>query len=579
MKPLIKSTLRRMHDAAFVQHYFAGVGLDIGVDEPSSLAPHGALFPRVTRVIPWQGDVATVPGVEERAFQFVHASHCLQRVDNPHKTLARWLDLVKPGGYLVLTVPDEDLDAKGASEHRTKFTICKGSSLPDSINVLDMIKSVATVCACERIALVRDHLSELNADIDSGNLAERAIEVVLRKRQVPLPQEYFSVAGRARTATECLNACQEALQTYPYRFNVAHQAALNMMRWNLIDEIDALWSDAVGRLHDEWNPRLYKFLHVIASGKIHEGFQQRAAATKDWPWQRRTTAHPPTEFPAWAGQPLDGKSIVIWSEFGLGDEIFFLRFARMFRHQGGAARVTVVCQKPLTELFDASGEADAVVSVDQAASVPLHDYWVYPHDIPAHLPLDLNALPDSVPYLRVPPGAPAFRLAGRAGAVKVGIAFKGAPTHENDKARSLPSLSVLDPLFAHQEVEFYSLQKGAGEHEAAAYAERLSNFHDVGVSLRTMVDTARAIAAMDLVLTVDTSVAHVAAAMGKPTWLLLPAFPDWRWHYEREDSPWYPSMKLFRHPFSGSWAEVVARVNGHLLAMIESRSGRHAKVE
>ena len=146
---------------------------------------------------------------------------------------------------------------------------------------------------------------------------------------------------------------------------------------------------------------------------------------------------------------------------------------------------------------------------------------------------------------------------------RIGIVLKGAPTHENDKARSLPSLSVLDPLFAHQEVEFYSLQNGA-----PAYARRLANFHDVGAAVQSMMETACAIDAMDLVLTVDASVAHVAAAMGKPTWLLLPAFADWRWHFVREDSPWYPSMKLFRRQFSGDWAEVVARVNGQLLGLV-----------
>ena len=98
------------------------------------------------------------------------------------------------------------------------------------------------------------------------------------------------------------------------------------------------------------------------------------------------------------------------------------------------------------------------------------------------------------------------------------------------------------------------------------------NFHDIGATLHSMMDTARAIDALDLVLTVDTSVAHVAGAMGKPTWLLLPAYADWRWHLAREDSPWYPSMRLFRHPYSGSWAEVVTRLNGHLLALVQGRT-------
>lgn len=260
----------------------------------------------------------------------------------------------------------------------------------------------------------------------------------------------------------------------------------------------------------------------------------------------------------------DGRSIAIWSEFGLGDEVFFLRFARMLRQHAGAARVTVVCQTPLVELFETSEEADAVVAVDQTASLPTHDYWVYPHDIPAYLPVQLDALPQSVPYLQIPADSRRFELPGRTDALKVGVVFKGAPTHENDHARSLPSLSVLEPLFNHADVEFYSLQKGAGAEEAPIYAKRFANFHDVGATVSTMMETARAIAAMDLILTVDTSVAHVAAAMGKPTWMLLPAYADWRWHFVREDSPWYPSMKLFRHPFSGTWAGVIDRIADEL---------------
>ena len=427
-----------------------------------------------------------------------------------------------------------------------------------------MVRTMAPIAACERIALIRDHHVERASEAES--LAERAIEVVLRKRAVPTPQDFFMAAGRTQNAQDCLRECRRAVGTYPYRFPVVHRATTALLRWNLADEVETLWREAVERLPNEWNPKLYEFLHLIASGKIHEGFKLRAERVRGWPWQRRTTAEPPSRFPEWLGEPLAGKSIVIWSEFGLGDEIFFLRFARMLRAQAGAAKVTVVCQKPLLGLFEASGEADACVAVGQVGALPPHDFWVYPHDIPAFLPVELDALPDSVPYLRLPPGLPKFVLPGRANALKVGIAFKGAPSHENDTYRSLSSLSVLDPLFAHEDVEFYSLQKGAGADEAAAYATRLANFHDVGATVQSMMETARAIDALDLVVTVDTSVAHVAAAMGKPTWLLLPAFADWRWHLEREDSPWYPSMKLFRHPFSGSWSEVVTRVNGHLLA-------------
>jgi len=148
--------------------------------------------------------------------------------------------------------------------------------------------------------------------------------------------------------------------------------------------------------------------------------------------------------------------------------------------------------------------------------------------------------------------------------LKVGLVFKGNPTHENDRARSLPSLAVLDDLLRIPDIEFFSLQKGAGADEAADYAQKHANFHDVGAQITTMAETAKAIESLDVVLTVDTSVAHVAGAMGKRVWMMLPFYGDWRWHYTREDSPWYPTMRLFRKRHGCDWSEVVARIAGHL---------------
>jgi len=581
MNETSKSALRRARDPAFQQHYFVGKGIDIGAgDDP--LKAHAHVFPRVTEVVSWdkaQGDALHMSGAQDASFDFVHSSHCLEHLVNPFQGLARWLELLKPGGYAILTVPDEDLYEKSKwpspfnRDHKVSFTICKPEkTLPGSVNVLDMVRAFAPIASCERVSLVRDHYDERRASVDqtARGLAECAIEIVLRKRAVPTAREMMNTAAKARDAQESLRAWQFALKSYPYRFDVYHGAMLAWLRWDLIDAIDDLWDRCIECLPGQHLPRLYHALHTIARGKLREGFAVREAWMSKFGWQRRTKAQPPSAIPVWAGERLDGKSIVIWSEFGLGDEIFFLRFARILRERCGAARVSVVCQAPLVTLFEHSKEADAVFSVAQAAELPQHDYWVYPHAIPAHVDLDLEALPRSVPFLHAP-GTTAFTaLKESKSKLKVGVVFKGAPTHENDKQRSLPSLSVLDDLFKVEDVEFFSLQKGAGADEAADYARRLGNFHDVGASLNSMDETANAIAALDLVLTVDTSVAHVAAAMGKPTWLLLPFFGDWRWHYTRSDSPWYPSMRLFRRAAGSDWSEVVARLRGRLLMALQS---------
>jgi SAM-dependent methyltransferase len=577
MNETSKSALRRSRDPAFVQCYFVGEGLDIGAGN-DPLSAHAHLFPRVRNVKSWsEGDVVHMKGMQEESFDFVHASHLLADVTNPGKALAKWLELLKPGGHAVVTVPDEDLYGKGAwpsrfnGRHKASFTISKPrKQLPQSVNVLELVQTLAHVASVERVSLVRDHYDEARNDVDqtAHGLAECAIEIVLRKRAVPTAAKMLEALKSASSPEVSIEAGQRAIRTYPYLFHVYHRTMMEWLRWEREEEIDSVWAQCVSRLPDEHLPRLYRSLHAISRGKLQEGFQWREATMSIFGWQRRTTAQPPATFPEWKGESLAGKSIVIWSEFGLGDEIFFLRFARTLREQCGAARVTVMCQSPLVRLFEESQEADAVIDVKNAAQLPAHDYWVFPHTIPAYMPLELEALPPAVPFLRAPSvEAPAALLAAPRDALKVGVVFKGAPTHENDHARSLPSLSVLDELFKLKGVEFFSLQKGAGADEAAQYAQRLSNFHDLGAGIRSMEETAIVIAKLDLVLTVDTSVSHVAGAMGKPTWVMLPDFGDWRWHYRREDSPWYPSARLFRRRFGGNWAEVVARIRGHLLVL------------
>ncbi|MDT6964068.1 methyltransferase domain-containing protein [Cupriavidus sp. SZY C1] len=597
MNELSKSALRRSHDPAFLQHYFAGRGLDIcGAGE--SLATFAGWFPRVQDVKPWRksaSDMQEVPGIDEQSLDFVHASLRLQTLANPHKALARWLDLVKPGGYVIFTVPDEDFltprntirltmpgkNPKAQSSGQgggARFTIYKPPHDDATTqNLLDTIQLFSRVASCERMALVRDHEGEapVNGEADTRRFVEGVIEVVLRKRAAPGIQDLLGRANAAQNAEDCVRCCREAVATYPYRFQAYLRSIMLAQRWSLMDEIDHVLDLATKRLHGEWNPQLYQMLHYIKSGRLNQGFQLRERMYARINWQRRTKAQPPANTPAWTGQPLEGKRIVIWSEFGLGDEIFFLRFARVLREQCGAAHVTVVCQGPIFELFKASGEADDVVRVDATSSLAPHDFWVYPHAIMAHLPVDVSNLPQTVPFLRVPEAA---SLPGRPEALKVGVVFKGAPNHENDHARSLRSLSVLDALFAHQEVDFYSLQKGPGADEAADYARRLPNFYDIGAGVQTMIETAQAVQALDLLVTVDTSVAHVAGALGKQTWLFLPFYTDWRWFYEGEDSPWYPSMRLFRQRWGAEVPEVIARMNGELLGLMLDKQRRQVTV-
>ncbi|MDR2220551.1 MAG: methyltransferase domain-containing protein [Methylobacillus sp.] len=589
-----KSAMRRARDPAFIQHYFRGAGLDISV-ENDPLSAYADIFPFIERMTTWnhaQGDALHLQDVGDCSYDFVHASYYLALADNPAHALARWLDVVKPGGHLIFTVPDEDLYGKGvwpnrfAPDHKSSFTIAKPKDptrLPRSINVLDLVNALLPVASCERITLVRDGYDDNHPDIDqtAEGAAECAIEVVLRKRDVPSLWALLDEAMQADNAEAGLAAGHRARTLYPYRFDAYHHSMMQLLRWGVPEQEVAMWDQAAAYLPHHRGVTLYHWLSKVLVGQLHEGFQIREIQHLGRsPWQRRTKVQPPAFIPAWTGQPLKGKSIVIWSEFGLGDEIFFFRFARILRERCGAARVSVVCQSPLLELFKASGAADIVTDIEHLADLPTSDYWVYPHAIPAWLPLDFDALPPTVPYLRAPAGQnlPAQLAQAPAGKLKVGIAFKGNPTQENDTARSLSSLSRLDRLFELEGVEFFSLQKGEGAAETAQYAQERKNFHDLGPEFQNMAQTATAISALDLIITTDTSIAHLAGALGKPVWVMISLLCDWRYHYRREDNPWYPTMRVFRNGWnngdSRDWSAVVERIRNELQTL-QSQSTRH----
>jgi hypothetical protein len=582
MKPSHKIALRRAQDPAFLHVYFSGIGLDLSAGSyPDS--GYARLFPAIEQLIAWnvnERDVVHMDDAPADVLDFVH-SDCLGRFSNPRQVLNRWLELIKPGGYLILTVPADScseevaarvaVDRDQACTFTLRRTNAANAASLGSVNVFDLVNDTSLVATCERVCVLREFAEkrEDGSGESQHEAAAYAMEIVLRKQNVPPLSELLSAIANAETEPVLLARCRDALRLYPYRLLMYLHLYFVLVRGGHYDQLEDLWDTAVQRLPNERVPRLYNALTLVALGKLTEGFRRREALFDGAGWQGRTTAAPP-DYPSWRGESLEGKSIVIWSEFGLGDEIFFFRFARILRERHWAARVTVVCQAPLVDLFRASGEAASICCVEDAQQLPLHDYWVYPHAIPVWAALDIDHLPDVVPYLPTGVGDAPTLVPATPRALKVGVVFKGAPTHENDASRSLPSLSCLDPLFALEGVEFYIMQKGQGEDEAADYAVRLHNVHDLGPRLCSFGDTARLMGIMDLMISVDTSAANLAGAMGKPLWLMLPMLGDWRWHFEREDSPWYPSARLFREKGRG-WPEVVERMR---LSLIELRKAK-----
>lgn len=268
---------------------------------------------------------------------------------------------------------------------------------------------------------------------------------------------------------------------------------------------------------------------------------------------------PSVSFPQWQGEPLAGKSLLIWSEQGFGDQIQFCRYVPLLKDQG-AARITLVCRQPLKTLMESLEGVDAVLAAEEAQDcVVAHDYWTFPLSIPLHAKTRLDNIPARIPYLRARP-----ELVRRWSArlprdqFNVGLVWQGNLHHHNDACRSLPSLSLLSPLWSVPGVRFLSLQKGAGEYAAGA-AQEGQTLSDLGPDISDFSDTAAIIEHLDLVICVDTAVAHLAGALGKACWVLLPCYrTDWRWLEDRGDSPWYPeTMRLFRQQEDEDWTPLI----------------------
>lgn len=295
------------------------------------------------------------------------------------------------------------------------------------------------------------------------------------------------------------------------------------------------------------------------------------AGWADYELRRRVTpdAGSLAEKLQWRGDPLEGTRILLHCEQGLGDTIQFLRYVPLVQKAGG--EVMLLVQFQLRRVAgQLAGISDGNLFVP-GETLPKFDWQCPLMSLPLAFQTAPATIPATTPYLNVPreAGAKAAHLAMPESGLRVGLAWAGSPEHKRNRYRSIP-LAALEPLLGVSGVDFYSLQLGDAGREADG-AERILSLEGW---IDDMADTAALIERMDLVIAADTAVAHLAGALGKPVWMLTPAAPDWRWMLAREDSPWYPSMRLFRQAKLGDWTPVVRSVASALAAKAgEERDG------
>lgn len=285
--------------------------------------------------------------------------------------------------------------------------------------------------------------------------------------------------------------------------------------------------------------------------------QQRFA--EGWPfYEGRLYVHatpgaPPSSGCAqWRGELLSGKSILVVPEQGLGDALQFCRYIPWLKAQG-ASRVTLACWPSQHALMATLAGADEVVSLaDLKPQVGTHDFWTFLLSLPLYARTNLTSIPAAVPYLFADPARVAAHAPLLAGdGLRIGIVWRGNPRHLNDGDRSLPGLDVLAPLWSVAGARFFSLQKSDDPLPAIPRGLALV---DLAPGIGDFSDTAALLSQLDLLISVDTAIAHLAGALGVPCWILLPYFKtDWRWLRGRSDSPWYPKTRLFRQPKRGDW--------------------------
>jgi len=297
-------------------------------------------------------------------------------------------------------------------------------------------------------------------------------------------------------------------------------------------------------------------LALLIRGQYAEGW-------REYEWRHRAQtfgAAATSSAPRWQGEALTGRTLILSAEQGLGDALQFVRFAAPLAARG--ARVIVRAPDALYEILASAGGVAQVLR--GADALPAHDFQLPLLSVAGVLGVDESNMPSAVPYLAAAEAdiaALAADVATGPGTLRIGLSWAGNARHVNDRRRSCP-LAMLAPLLELPGIAWYSLQKGDGEDQIAqvpaAARIRLPDARN------DFAKKAALIGSLDLVISVDTGNAHLAGALGKPVWILLPAAPDWRWGLHRADSPWYPTARLFRQPAAGDWASVVASVRAAL---------------
>jgi tetratricopeptide (TPR) repeat protein len=417
----------------------------------------------------------------------------------------------------------------------------------------DGIDLIAALAQVNRTASLDDAVAQIRSRFADNADALEALAFVLYKH------ERFA---------DALNVARQGLAINPTCAALHHYVALALSVRGKITESLPHSVEAVRLMPD--NPIMqYHLANVqLMCGVYKEGWA-RLKAFYALPGFKENLVVP--AFPQWNGERVTGRQFLLVGEQGGGDQIQCMRFAHWLHRRG--ATVDLLVSYQVAPLAASMKGVRAVLTTMPPGP---YDYWTHLLKMPEHMGLDLSTLPDvEIPYVFAPlervqrwrhridaasnPIAPGSVHGRRA---RIGIVWAGNSTYIFDRYRSV-SVDSLTTLLELPGVSWFALQKGEREHDAERLADAL-DIHTLGPEIDDFIDTLAILQTLDLVITVDTSVAHLAGAAGRPVWVLLPAYTEWRWLIDRTDTPWYPSMRLFRQQELGQWGPVIEEVRDAL---------------
>jgi len=419
------------------------------------------------------------------------------------------------------------------------------------------------IAVCRQAIALDPNFAEAHGNLGTALKGKGQLDdaIAAFRRTIALNPKSFEAHYNLGTALQEKDNLDEAIVAYRQaialnpRFVKAHTNLGNALKaTGQFDASISAYQKAIALNSDLPEAHTNLALSLLTLGDFQRGWREF-----EWRWKLKEFVPIVRNFvqPLWDGSPLEGRTVLLHCERGFGDTLQFIRYLPLVAQRGG--RIVVECPAELQRLFRTLEEAVEVIAWGQP--LPAFDVHCPLLSLPRIFGTTLTDIPSQVPYLHPDPAlvqAWSRTLGPSDGHLRVGQAWAGSPKFQGDRTRSLKLLQ-LAPLAAARGVKFFSLQKGpAGEQSKNPPAGL--ELVDLGPQLNDFADTAAVMTLMDLIITTDTSVPHLAGGLGRPVWVMLQFVPDFRWLLDRKDSPWYPSMRLFRQPSRGDWDSVIAEV-------------------